>query len=62
MKNTFYTTDNNVLQNLIYETGQNDKLQSQASHEAFNLDATVELQEAPKELPPTRLRVKSCQR
>ena len=62
MKNTFYITDNNKLQNLIYETGQNNKQQSQASLEAFNLDATVELQEAPKGLPPTRLRVKSCQR
>ena len=62
MKNTFYTTDNNILHNILSEADQSNKMQSQALHEAFNLDTTVELLEAYKGVPPTRLQVKSCQR
>ena len=62
MKNTFYITDNNVLQSMIFESDQNNKWQSQASHEAFNLDTSIELLDSPKGVPPTRLRVETCQR
>ena len=62
MKNTFYTTDSNILHSIISESDPNNKMQSQALHEAFNLDTTVELLESHKGVPPTRLQVKSCQR
>ena len=47
---------------MLFESDQNNKWQSQASHEAFNLDTSIELLDSPKGVPPTRLRVKTCQR
>jgi len=63
MKNTFYTTDNNVLQNLIHETGhKSNGALSEASVEAFNLEPKVEFKEVVQGAPPTQLWVLSCQK
>ena len=62
MKNTFYTTDNDILQNVIREKNQTGSVKSQASLEAFNLEPKIELRTATKGVPPTRFWVLSCQR
>ncbi len=62
MKNTFYTTDNDILQNVIHNTDLTSSVKSQASLEAFNLEPKVELRTASKGVPPTLFWVRPCQR
>ena len=62
MKNTFYTTDNDILQNVIHDKDPTSSVKSQASLEAFNLEPKVELRTASKGVPPTRFWVLSCQK
>ena len=62
MKNTFYTTDNDILQNVIHDKDLTSNVKSQASLEAFNLEPEVELRTAYKGVPTTRFWVLSCQK
>ena len=62
MKNTYYTTDNDILQSIINDMGLASPVKSHASLEAFNLEPKVELRATPEGIPPTRFWVLSCQR